>query len=145
MARLQALLDGGFSFSSGFGDKRQTFRVSTLGGEVWVPDDVISKEKATIDQLLADGAITFVTDTDRQGPRVLTVLAAELGPSPATPLPLNLQGEPVQAVITAYVVSNADAITHINAGSDYLVVDGEVFWDGADLTASHKYAVFFVE
>lgn len=145
MARLQALLAGGFSFSSGTGDSQQVFKVSTVGGEVTVPDHIVALEKAKIDRLIADGRAVFVADTSRAGPRVIKVLAAELIASP-TPVPLSLQGEPLQSVITAYLVKSDDTLEHLNEGpaADYDLVDGEVFWVGGNMTA-HKYAVFFVE
>lgn len=143
MARLKALKAGGFSLSSGFGDKQQVFRVNTLGGEVWVPDDIISKEKALVDLLLSNGDIEFVEDTDRQGPRLILVETSQLYSS-ATPVPLDLQGEPLQRVVFAALIEAAKTVLVLEESTDYSVVDGEVFWLGADKT-SDTVALFYVE
>lgn len=144
MARLRALTAGGFSFSSGFGDKSQKFRVHTLNGEVWVPDYIVSKEKTKIDALIADGKASFVEDSDRQGPRLLTVDPALLYSS-ATPVPIDLQGEPVQAVKFACSITALGAVTVFVLDTDYSVTDGDVVWLGAYDASGDTAALFFVE
>jgi len=147
MARMKALKEGGFSFSSGLGDKRQSFRVSTLGGEVYVPDEIVAKEKDLLAVMLANGDFEYVTDTTRQGPRLIIVDSAELTAASATPIPLSLAGEPVQRVVVAYQLLTAGTLLLLEetASTGYVVVDGEVFWDGADISGDGPHALFFVE
>ena len=95
MARLKALQAGGFALSSGFGDKQQVFRVNTLGGEVYIPDYIVAIEKTKIDYLIENGKAEYVVDTARTGARVIPVDPSLLYSS-ATPVPIDLQGEPVR-------------------------------------------------
>lgn len=151
MARLRALAAGGFALSSGYGDKQQVFRVNTLGGEVWIPDYIVTMEKAKIDSLIAGGKAEFVADVGRQGPRLLTVDPALLYSS-ATPVPIDLQGEPVQAVVFACSIAGPGhptlgegAVRVFVLDTDYSVTNGDVVWLGDYDASGDTAALFFVE
>lgn len=137
MARLKALLDGGFSVSFLTGQDRRDFRVSTLGAEVFVPDSLIEQDpqgRKKLDDGVTAGLWTIEQETSAAAAaRSETVVGAD---GSVTSVQAPLAGGPATSILSVMAFTAAGAAHTkllLAEGVDYSLVDGE-FSQDADLS-----------